>query len=173
MSDDTFYLADINATLEIHDNLTRVMSNLLDERYESVWKAINPLGNDFVRLLTCHQRITHIVEQILSTDCQQFPGCLWTVNTLNINQTIRILHRQQLETFSFENESTRTKLTISGARKTHQNNKTTFHIEDKSNGSSIYSLLFLSFYFRFQFRRGSQFQSAHSAPLINTFQIFD
>ena len=117
------------------------MSNLIDERYESVWTAINPLGNDFVRLITCHQRITQIVQQILTTDCHQYPGCSWTVNTLNINQTIRILHRHQLETFSFENEPTHTKITVSGWRKTPHPNKTTTTADERGNGRLTQLLL--------------------------------
>ena len=109
-SDETLYLGDINATLHIHQYLVKSISNLIDERYASLWFDTNPLGNDFIRLLTSLQYLTKILGQILTHDCDRFPGCSLDVYTTNINQTIRILNRNELSSFSYENIQTKLKI---------------------------------------------------------------
>ena len=121
--DESFYPDDINATLNIHRYLTKAISNLIDERYQPVWIETNPLGNDFLRLLSCLQRSTTIIAQILTDDCDLFPGCSFHIYTENINQTVAIVHRQELNSFSSDNEETLTRVTFSHT-KAHSNGNT-------------------------------------------------
>jgi hypothetical protein len=132
--DEPFYLGDINATLYIHRYLVGTISNLIDERYQSIWIETNPLGNDFLRLLMSLQRLTNILAQVLTNDCEQFPGCSLTIHTNNIDQTIQILNRQQLDAFAHENHPTQTKITFNTMKKTSSSNKTVPNIDDKHNG---------------------------------------
>jgi len=72
-----------------------------------------------------------IISQVLINDCEVFPGCLFHVYTLNINQTIQILNRDDLNSFRFENEETNTKITFMNTRKNL--NRTTINHEEKNN----------------------------------------
>jgi len=111
------------------------MSNLIDDRYSSLWMGTNPLGNDFIRLLTCLQRLTTILSQVLIHDCDQFPGCSFNIFTQNINQTINILNRQNLSSFSYENIDTQTKVSFINMNKNqNNNNRTTFIYDENNNG---------------------------------------
>jgi hypothetical protein len=110
------------------------MSNIIDERHLPLWIETNPLGNDFVRLLTALQRLTVILGQVLITECDHFPGCSYNVYTKNINQTIKILNRQELNLFSYENEQTQTRITFMNIKKTPNNNKTILIYDEKNNG---------------------------------------
>ena len=134
ISDESFYLGDINATLSIHRYLVEAISNLIDEQHQPIWNETNPLGNDFLRLITSLQRLTHILAQVLTNDCQLFPGCSFSVQTENINQTIQILTRQQLDTFVYENEPTQTRVAFTARKKSPTNNKTILHLDEKQNG---------------------------------------
>ncbi|CAF3578226.1 unnamed protein product [Adineta steineri] len=136
-----FYTADVNATLSIHRYLVETISNLIDERYLSLWIGTNPLGNDFIRLLTALQSITMTLGQVLVNDCKQFPGCVHNIYTPNINQTINILNRQDLNSFSYENIDTQTKVGFMNIKKIpNNNNRTTLNYDDKNNGSGWYSV---------------------------------
>ncbi|CAF0804146.1 unnamed protein product [Rotaria sordida] len=139
-SDEALYLGDINATLHIHRYLVEVISDLIDERYASLWIGTNPLGNDFIRLLTSLQRLTMILAQILINNCDQFPGCSFSVYTKNINQTMRILNRQELNSFFYENEKTQIKFSSINTKKNLNSNKTTLIYDDKTNSSAWYSV---------------------------------
>ena len=143
ISDESIYLGDINATLSIHRYLVKAISNLIDERHQSIWNETNPLGNDFLRLITSLQRLTYILAQVLTNDCQLFPGCSFSVSTENINQTIRILTRQQLDTFVHDNEPTRIRVAFTATKKSQTNNKSMLNLEEKQNGkfNSFESLL--------------------------------
>ncbi|UJR35373.1 hypothetical protein I4U23_028130 [Adineta vaga] len=140
-----FYLADVNATLSIHQYLVDTISNLIDERYQSLWNETHPSGNDFIRLLTSLQRLTLTLAQILSTDCAQFPGCAFHTSTVNIEQTIQIVNRQQLNSFSYENTQTKTKVSFAHLRKNLLNNRTLFNADEKNDGSTWYSVAITSF----------------------------
>ncbi|CAF2940230.1 unnamed protein product [Rotaria sp. Silwood2] len=139
-SDESLYLGDINATLHIHRYLVEVISNLIDERYSSLWSGTNPLGNDFIRLLTSLNRLTTILAQVLINNCDQFPGCSFSVYTKNINQTINILNRQELNSFFYENEKTQIKFASINTKKNLNNNRTTLIYDDKTNSSAWYSV---------------------------------
>lgn len=140
-ADETLYLGDINATLQIHRYLVEAISNLIDERYESLWLGTNPLGNDFICLLTSLKRLTTILGQVLINDCNQFPGCSFNVFTKNINQTISIVNRQDLNSFLYENENPPIKISISSTRKiqNNNNNRTTLIYDEKINSKILFS----------------------------------
>lgn len=130
-----FYLADVNATLHVHRYLVESISDLIDERYTSLWLETNPLGNDFLRLLTSLQYLTQILSQVLISDCEQFPGCLLEIQTMNINQTIRIVNRDDLSTLNHQNEETNTNVHFQNARKNL--NRTTTTNQDENHNSKI------------------------------------
>lgn len=136
-SDESLYLGDVNATLQVHRYLVEAISNLVDERYASLWINTNPLGNDFVRLVTSLQRLTMILSQVLINNCDQFPGCSFTVSTKNINQTVKVLNRQELNTYSYEDENTQIKFGVTYTKKTQYNNRTML-INDDKNTSKHY-----------------------------------
>jgi hypothetical protein len=127
-------LADINTTFHIHRFLVESISNLIDERYSSLWNETNPLGNDFIRLLTSLQHLTMILAQVLINDCEQFPGCSFHVYTQNINQTIQILNRHDFNLFSYENQQTNTKISFTNTKKNL--NRTTWIYDEKHNGKN-------------------------------------
>ncbi|CAF1216788.1 unnamed protein product [Rotaria magnacalcarata] len=138
-SDESLYLGDVNATLQVHRYLVESISNLIDDRYASLWISTNPLGNDFVRLLSSLKRLTTILAQVLNNNCDQFPGCSFSVTTKNINQTINVLNRQELHSFDYENENTQVKFTASHTKK-NQNNRTTLINDDSNNSFAWYSV---------------------------------
>ena len=137
LTEDSFYLDDINSTLNIHRYLLEAISNLIDERYRSIWIETNPLGNDFLRLLISLQKLTNIVGQVLKTDCQQYPGCSLTIYTGNINQTIQVQNRNQIDTFFYENLETLTKVNMHPTKKIPMNNKTIVNLDEKDNGKIV------------------------------------
>jgi hypothetical protein len=72
-----------------------------------------------------------IISQVLINDCEVFPGCLFNVETLNINQTIRVLNRYDLNTFFYENEETNTTINFINTRKSF--NRTMISQDEKNN----------------------------------------
>lgn len=72
----------------------------------------NPLGNDFLRLLNSLEQLTMIIGQVLIENCDVFPSCLYHVYTHNINQTIKIINRNDLHLFNYENDETNTKISF-------------------------------------------------------------
>lgn len=109
------------------------ISNLADARYESIWTDTNPIGNDFLRLITSLQRLTNIVSQVLTKDCRKYPGCSFTTQTDNIDQTVHVVNRQQLETFSYEDSQAKIKINIGFNKKTMPFNRTYFHHDERDN----------------------------------------
>jgi len=76
-----------------------------------------------------------IIAQVLINDCEQYPGCLFNIYTLNINQTIQILNRNDLNIFSHENYQTQTKITFTNIKKNQ--NRTTLNSDEKTNGKKF------------------------------------
>ena len=76
-----------------------------------------------------------IISQVLIYDCEQFPSCLFDVYTHNINQTIKVLNRNDLYLFAYENEETNTKITFTNTKKNF-NRTTSFH-EEQNNGKNL------------------------------------
>ncbi|CAF0780051.1 unnamed protein product [Adineta ricciae] len=140
-----YYLADVNATLSIHQYLLETISNLIDEKYQSFWNETHPSGNDFVRLLSSLQRLTLTVAQVLTTDNEQFPGSSLHTSTVNIEQSVDIVTRQQLNSFSYENVPINTKVSFAHTRKTMLNNRTLLIFDEKTNGSTWYSVIITTF----------------------------
>ena len=98
-----------------------------------MWINTNPLGNDFIRLLTCLQSLTKILSQILIYDCERFPSCSFDVYTENINQTIRILNRNELNSFSYDNQNAYIKINFIDKQSNINMNKTTSRYDNKND----------------------------------------
>ena len=122
--------------MSIHQYLLETISNLIDEKYQSFWNETHPSGNDFVRLLSSLQRLTLTVAQVLTTDNEQFPGNSLHISTVNIEQSIEIVTRQQLNSFSYENAPMHTKVSFAHTRKPMLNNRTLLTFDEKTNGKN-------------------------------------
>ena len=84
--------------------------------------------------MTSLQYLTQIIAQVLIEDCEQFPGCLLDIQTLNINQTIRIVNRYDLHSFNHKNEETNSKIHFHNLKK-NVNRSTGIH--EENNNSKI------------------------------------
>lgn len=82
--------------------------------------------------MTSLQYLTQIIAQVLIEDCEQFPGCLVNIQTLNINQTIRVINRYDLHSFNHENEETNSRIHFHNLKK---NINRSMGIHEETNNS--------------------------------------